>query len=321
MRSDVLYDNLLETLNEKFQQKSKLTNALTDILFIEKEAVYRRLRKEVPFTFHEVATIAQHWDLSLDNIIGLTPAKSRPFQLKLAEHVNPTESDYMMMQHYIDLLNNFSNDPSTEIMHASNVLSKSLYLPFDNLTRYHMFKWMYQYSDRCDITPYKDIAISDRLRKFQINHSTLIKDVPKMTYIWDYQIFEYIVNDIKYFNGINLISDDEAEEIKKDLLKFLGYTESIAIMGGNEGHSGKVNMYISHLNFDTSYCYISSGNFKLSIIKAFIMNSAISFDDKAFEKMKRWVQSLKRTSTLISESGERERIEFFAKQRKVIDSI
>ena len=41
-----------------------------DILYLGKEATYRRLRGEVPFTFAEVATISQHMGISLDKIVG-----------------------------------------------------------------------------------------------------------------------------------------------------------------------------------------------------------------------------------------------------------
>ena len=44
MKKELLYDNLLNAIKEKFPQKTNLVNALVDLLCIEKEAVYRRLR-------------------------------------------------------------------------------------------------------------------------------------------------------------------------------------------------------------------------------------------------------------------------------------
>lgn len=45
----------------------------------------------------------------------------------------------------------------------------------------------------------------------------------------------------------------------------------------------------------------------------------MSFDEHIFRTTKAWIQSLKKFSTLISESGEVQRVEFFKKQHKLID--
>ena len=42
--------NLIEAMKEKLPLKGKLADMLMDTLYIGKEAVYRRLRGEVPFT-------------------------------------------------------------------------------------------------------------------------------------------------------------------------------------------------------------------------------------------------------------------------------
>ena len=47
--------NLIEAMKEKLPLKGKLADMLMDTLYIGKEAVYRRLRGEVPFTLQEAA--------------------------------------------------------------------------------------------------------------------------------------------------------------------------------------------------------------------------------------------------------------------------
>ena len=45
--------NLIEAMKEKLPLKGQLADMLMDTLYIGKEAVYRRLRGEVPFTLQE----------------------------------------------------------------------------------------------------------------------------------------------------------------------------------------------------------------------------------------------------------------------------
>ena len=50
-----LNTNLIEAAKEKFPAKGQLANILMDTLYMGQEAIYRRLRGEVPFTFQEAA--------------------------------------------------------------------------------------------------------------------------------------------------------------------------------------------------------------------------------------------------------------------------
>ena len=130
MKKELLYDNLLNAIKEEFPQKTNLVNALVDLLCIEKEAVYRRLRGEVAFTFAEIVTIANAFGISLDNLVGTVTAKSRPFQLKLVDFVNPMETDYDMLDQYIDILGLAREDDRSELIDCTNILPQQLYMKY-----------------------------------------------------------------------------------------------------------------------------------------------------------------------------------------------
>ena len=100
MKDVSLYESFLAELRKKIPQGAKLTNTLVDMLYIEREAVYRRLRGEVPFTFMEVMTIAKELGISLDNLTETDTCKSRPFQLKLVEYANPLDADFRISSRY-----------------------------------------------------------------------------------------------------------------------------------------------------------------------------------------------------------------------------
>ena len=62
-----LNTSLIEAVKEKLPLKENLANLLIDTLYIGKEAIYRRLRGEVPFTLEEAALISRKLGVSLDN--------------------------------------------------------------------------------------------------------------------------------------------------------------------------------------------------------------------------------------------------------------
>lgn len=319
MKNDLLYKSLVKAIKEKYPERGKLTNKLADLLMLEKEAVYRRLRGDVPFTFFEVAAIAGNFDISLDHLIGYSSGKSRPFQMKMVNFLNPTEEDYEMLEHFVDELRHLKDDPDSEVGDALNILPQSLVLGYRYIYRFYLFKWMYQYGSAMPVK-YSQIIPADRLQLINSEIIAEVRQAANAYHIIDSMTFLYLVNDIKYFASIYLITREEIEVLKKELLVFIDDMETLAAKGAwEEGRN--VCFFVSSINFETSYSYVETQNCHLTMLKTFTLNDATSPDEAIFRRMKKWMQSLIRTSTLISRSGERDRIAFFEEQRRIVETL
>jgi len=318
MNSKIIHNRFLEEITKHIPEKVKRSNILADILSIEKEAVYRRLRGEVPFTFHEIAVISNKLNISIDNITGITSEKSRPFQLKLTDYVNSFDIDYKMIEEYIDVLDT-TKDENSEIIEATNLMPQSIAYKSDLLGKFYIFKWHYHYN-QFDQT-FENFELSKRLITLMNRISSASKKCYKTIYIWDPLLIQYLINDIHFVYRMHLISKANLDILKHELHGIINYIEQIAQKGAFTETNKEVNIYISSVNLDTSYTYIGSPKHQLSMIKAFILSGIASFDKKTIEKTKNWIQSLKRTSTQISICGEKQRISFVDKQRKLIDEL
>ena len=321
MKKDYLYEALLAEIRKKIPQNSKLVSKLVDILSIEKEAVYRRLRCEVPFTFHEIIIISKELGLSLDNIVGIDTEKRIPFQLQLIEFLDPLEIDYLMMEEYANIYKYAKLENNTEKATLSCTLPQALYSGYSNLIRFYLFKRYYHYENNTPSKTFQDIPISTRLLDFFKNNFIETKNISITYYILDSQTFQYLVNDIKYFNSIRLISDNDILNIKEELFQLIDYIEKLTINGYYEETGNKVNFYISDIHIETNYTYIEVSNLKISLIWTFLLDCATSLDEKTFNVMKTWLKSVTRTSTLISVSGEKSRTLYFERQRKIINDL
>jgi len=322
MNNQILYQNIMAALTQRFPRKPLLTEALTDLLQIEKEAVYRRLRGDVPFSLSEVITLAKKLNISIDDILISDPVKSIPFQLKMAEYIDPTDTDYMMMQNLIQILDSLRSEPQSEGGEATTLLPQPIYLAYEHITKFYIFKWKYSYdSINNGITPYNKITLDQRFQKLRLDNMKVAKNISVTDYIFDNMLFQYLVNDLKYFNMIRLVTDEEVLLIKQDLLAILDELETLAQRGYFLQTGNKINLYISSINFPTNYCYIETPNFHLTMVKAFTLYTIASLDDNIFDKLKNWMQSLKQQSILITQSGERERILYFEKQKEIINQL
>ena len=96
--------NLIEAMKEKLPLKGQLADMLMDTLYIGKEAVYRRLRGEVPFTLQESALISRKLGISLDKIIGLSFKSNAMFNINIVDYDDPFESYYNILEKYVSLM-------------------------------------------------------------------------------------------------------------------------------------------------------------------------------------------------------------------------
>ena len=110
------------------------------------------------------------------------------------------------------------------------------------------------------------------------------------------------------------------EEIKKELFLLADELEELAI-NGKTADGNRVRIYVSNINFEATYSYVDTNNLQLSLIRIYSINSITTMDNEIFCTLKEWIQSLKKFSTLISESGEMQRIQFFKQQREIIDAL
>ncbi|MFR8354389.1 MAG: helix-turn-helix domain-containing protein [Parabacteroides sp.] len=326
MKRDLLYDNILDAIRGKIPNRGMLTNTLADLLSLEKEAVYRRLRGEVAFSFSEIAVIASTLGISLDNQVGARYAHSRPFQLRLIEYVDSGEIDYEMLEHYIYIHNQGKEDKKSKAMDCSGVLPQSLYLAYKNISRFFLFKWIYQNKDLGQ-EPFvvKDVyPTCQSLEKIQERGALRPQNLSAVTLLGiagTPLIFCYLANDINYFTSVNLLGKEDLQLLKKELLQFLDDMELLAIKGKFDDTGNSVYFYISSTNFDTSYRCVEVKHLRVSLIRAFTLNAVVSLDRQTYERISGWLQAVIRSSTMISVSGARQRICFFEKQRSIIKAL
>lgn len=319
MITNELNSGLIEAIKEKLPANSNMANTLMDILFIGREAIYRRLRGEVPFTLTEAAIISRKLGLSLDNMVGTSFKENAVFDMNVVHHNNPFDTYHDILSKYTELLRGMKDDPEAELATSSNIIPQTLYIRHDILSKFRLFKWMYQ-NDNIQCMHFEELEIPDKLLNIQREFVDATECICNTSYIWDNRIFANMVNDVQYFSSIHLLTNDDKQKIKEKLLLLTDELEALA-REGKFGNGGKVNIYISNINFETTYSYIESASVQLSMIRIYAINSISSRDAEMFRSLKDWIQSLKKFSTLISESGEMQRIQFFNEQREIIATL
>ena len=314
------YDIFLDVICKKYPKKNQLTQELMDILFIEREAVYRRLRKEVAFSFQEIVKIASEWKISLDEIIGISTGQI-PFQMRQINYLNPSKDEIKFLQQIIQTYKNYNEDTDSELMSICNKLPRQLLAGYERLNQLSMFKRVYQYGYEKDAVQLSQAVISKESNRISADYYQAIKNFKNTNFIFDRMLFDFLVSDIQYFYSIRIINDEEKALIKKDLNALLDYLQEVANYGYYPETQKKVNIYISQINIDTNYSYVFAPERNVCFIHVFEKYEIFTYNQDMVANFKTWMQLKKRSSVQISEVDERNRIEYFTRQRRLVSNL
>lgn len=317
---NAVVNELISTMREITPKEGNLANILMEILCMSKEAIYRRLRGEVAFTFSEVAIIASQLGISLDKIVGNSMSSGAMFDLNVLHALEPMENYHEILVRYHKLFRYVKTDPTTEIITASNTIPYTFYAPYENLSKFRIGRWLYQNERLRTPTSLSSIVLSDKLLKVQKELLEDLRQVRKTCFIWDESIFSSFVKEIKYFAELGLVNTTDVANMKKELHQVLRELELLCEKGAY--HNGNaLEIYLANVDFEATYSYVEKNGFQICFLRVYSINSMDSRDGKICDYQKKWINSLKRHSTLISQSGEIQRMNFFNDQKQIIDTL
>ncbi|MCD8184513.1 MAG: hypothetical protein LUE99_17225 [Bacteroides sp.] len=315
-----IVEDLIYKMKERLPKGKNLANCLAETLCIGKEAVYRRLRGEVAFTFDEIAVISTSLGISIDQVIGNHSSNRVTVDLNLLHSPDLYESYYEIMEHYQHFTDFAKDDKSSEIYTATNTIPFTLYSSYYYLSKFRLCRWMYQNGKIK--TPYSlaDMQIPKKIIDAHKKLSDNIRRSRKAYFIWDTGIFHSFVKEIKYFAELGLVSAHDVTALKEELQRLLVELEHLSIEG-KFNEDNELYIYLSNINFEATYSFISKKDLQISLIRVFSINSMDSQSPDICQMQKNWIQSLRRHSTLITGSGEAQRIIYFGQQKQIIETL
>ncbi len=315
---NLLTEELINAIRNVLPAKNSLVESLMELLSIGKEAAYRRIRSEVPFTIDEIAKISAKYHISIDKILSIDSLNQAIF------NINTYTSDFYaayfnQIQRDIFFLNRVSKSKHNTVAMAANSMPYSFYLEFENLSKFRLYKWMYQRHNDPELSFSKMKVPAD----ITAAHSKLADEIlliESLYAIIDRNLFSSIINEIIFFYKRNLLLKQELELLKKELFALANQLERYATMGTNS-KGCEMNMYLSSVDIDAAYFYLKNDDFESARIKLYTIETIITQNPYICKTQKLWIDSLKRYSTMITQSGEIERIRFFKEQKALINAL
>ena len=315
-----LNEILVKKIGENIPKSKKTIEYITDVLKIGRESTYRRMRGDIPFTFEEISKLALNLNFSIDEIVGRNKGSYNVLSdLNHEELSDLNERFFMIHSKYYDVTDAIGKSKDTEIMFSINRLNSFFFSDFDILFKFYYYKWMYQYGGIFQNQLFSEIEIPSQVLSVKQKLNSVIHTIKNVTFILDQNIFLKFLQEIQCYYNRKLISEEELQNIKNELLRFLNYIETVLQTGVNKTGSNYY-FYLSMLDIDANSVYGTyDGN---SFLQYWIYADAATVaNEEMINSHKNWITSLKRQSVLISQSNEISQAMFLDRQREYINNI
>lgn len=311
-------------INLFLPNKSDQVALLTELIFLGKEAAYRRLRGDVLFTFEEACKIAAKLGLSLDDIAKAVATKDNAIwdlEIIMPEDIGNCYTyyfDQVLSAH--ESFESFLADPMLITMGAFDSLPHALTLPFPEMFRFRAFEWTHHMHKGANSIKFAEVLISPSLEKRRKKLVNVLIAKNEQIFIFDRRIFISLGEQIRYFHDINLVTHEETLLLKHDLMGMINSMEILASQG-RTANDKYVWIFKSNIDLNSNYTYVKGNGYEFAYSQLYQLNAVTSTDSRVCKMQRNWIESLQRYSTLISINGEKERNTFFEQQRDTINKL
>jgi len=317
-----LNQNLVTKILERIPQNVKPVNYIMDVLDLSTESIYRRMRSDICFTFAEAAKLASILDFSIDEVTEQDNMTKYAFaESPMNTIASPSETFMEMLRQYSDLVQKRlfaeKNDTSLALNHVPPIFA----IYFDNIFKFFYYKWLHQVHEASVNYHFSEVQIPQQildLQKELIFHTQKVNGIT--FYIIDKNIFLTLIKEVHYYYRRKLISCEDLLLIKEDIINLIDRVKKLT-QDGSSSDEIKRYVYLSSLNIQTNSCHVRYDKESISYFWLYSINPLVTRDHQLCSLHERWIKSLKKYSTFITQSNELLQAEFFDKQQEYVDTL
>ncbi|MDR2413473.1 MAG: hypothetical protein LBD64_00610 [Odoribacteraceae bacterium] len=315
-----LNQELLTAIKQAIPADTNLVKVIEAALGIGKEAVYRRIRGDVPFTFDEVVALTLKFGMSLDRFLKIQYQETVVYDLNQISTTQPMEDYYNMLSTEVEMFKEFNRKADSKIYMAYNILPFIFFYSLENLWKFDIYQLLHQVEQEKKIEDFARVKLPGQLVEKRDELFEAYRNVPWSCYILDRKIVTALIMEIGYINRLGLISTRDIANFKKELHQLLDTIEVTATSGKFHGRT-PMTLYLSNLDLEGSYCCYECPEMNFTHLRVYRLGMLNSSTPEIFAAQRGYIESLKRFSTLITKSGELERSVFLLEQRELVDAL
>ena len=324
MENNAIQQRLLGLVQDMIPDKYSLVFELSELLGVSTDSIYRRMRGETLMDINEIQKICLHYSLSFDSICGTDQTGLVSFQYQPVIEM----ADFKKWMGTIaGNLKALLNKKDAYIIYAA------IDIPIFHNFRFPMvsfFKTLYWLKSITNHPEYQNVkfsrtAINDEFIAAGKAMHDLYRSVPS-TEIWTDLITYSLLRQIDYYwDSGEFATKDDALALCDEVGKEFEYLQDAAANGTKNPERKKLPdepanflLYDCDIEIATNCILVINGEQKTVYLSTQTFNIIMTSNTLFTNETHRWLNTLIKKSTLISEVGGKQRSLFF---REAFDKI
>lgn len=320
-----LQAKFLELIFERYQRKADAVEDMAQVLSLGKDAVYRRVRLETSITPDEMATLAKHYKLSLDELIYKNTETFFFTFNALTRTVHGFEDFLGSVYADIHML---SHIPDALIYYASGEIPIFYYCFYPELISFKLYIWGKTIWDipyirsqpySIDLIPFPSYQLSQDI----VN---LYRRLPTIE-LWSLNFMDNTLNQIEYqVNTGGFVDNQEAVVLCDKLIELALHMKSMAEHGRkfapnrDPSTGGSFNLFHNEMIYTNNTILVATPVGKMVYTTFCNPNFLKTSDPDICDFKEKWFkQILERSNKLSQGSGEKMREWFFSRILRKIE--
>lgn len=328
METTELQQQLFNRLKETLPPHISLVDELCELLDLSADSVYRRMRGEKPITLDELKIICEHYRLSVDQLLQLKN-ESVLFHAPGLNETGQSFEDYLdAMLGQFCYFNSFKNK---EMKYLSKDIPFWYFYLFPEMAAFKSFFWVKTINNDSSLAGKKfSFAEYPYTECFEKGQQLLkeYNEIPSEE-LWNLESINSTINQIAYYREAGHFADAEEEEaVINSFQQLLDHLQAQAEQGvkfmpgaTDVSHRAPIQFYVNELILGNNTILLQLDSQRLSAVTYSVLSYLVSSDARLAQKTFDTFNVLLSRSSLISNTGEKERNRFFNHMRQKVDGL
>lgn len=311
---------LVLAISTKLEQKQTSVAALAELLHCSADSLYRRLRGETDFLHNEAIILCNYLNISLDALYKL-PTGYVQFNTRQLITQNEQDDAVNAVSEYINKLHKDLTDIDklgiVQLYYAAKDIPLFSFFSHPNLVSFKLYFWhMLLFNDKAKRQtfnpkwlpkPVVDKAMA--LHKIYNSNASIE--------IWNFETINSTLHQLVYCVSSGLMHAKDAHNILEALQEFIIQLEQNCEQG-NKNNLGKLQFYFNELLLLDNSVIFDLGNAKVFYMPFQTLNFFYTSNATFVESTIAWMVKQQAKSTIISQTGERDRNRLFKHYKQEI---
>lgn len=293
----MLQQKIFEKVLSSHENQAEALDKISELLFLSKSNVYRRLSGDIALKVEEIETLAKHYKFSVDLLIY---EESEFYPMRILEAGKP-ETNYD--EEILKIAYQRTLHPDSTSHYMSSDLIYTFYTEYPEIHYFKIIQWQrLMWVD--ENKKYSLDDITEEMRYFLKKYQSYVEQT-KVVLFLEKNTGTLFLEQLRYTYNMGVMSEGDIRKIIEAYKRYIDDLEKRAALGQYvlNGRQNNLEVYITHSPIQSLIVLNSSEAFSYAISLFIPPVDTFSSEPRIMKKLNLFFEQLKNKSTKITNTG------------------